>query len=393
MKSEKKMTQTFKSFTEKLILLDFKDIHLFLETQRKRVHMNKKLLITLSLVAGIMLFQDVQAQNYAKKFGIEGFGGLVEYGGDRGSTYFISRKPNYQGGGAAFGYYVNPSFDAVASFMTGDMGIRDWSFPEKFGFTARVTNIQLGLRYKLNNNYILSEDSRIRPYLQGAWGGFQSVSRVIHDVPGYGENRSQWAAQWSAGAGIKFAINDQWDVFLQSTYNYTYDDNMDGSPFSMSRIKLRGMHDAYFFQALGIGFNFGENEGSYRFSKDENQVPEEVKAAVNLAAKSIQFKTDSDELLTESFAKLDTIVRYLKDYPELDALIEGHTDNTGDDAYNSELSQKRADAVKKYLTDKGIDPTRLTPKGYGGTQPIADNSTPQGRAMNRRVEVKLYYSK
>ena len=83
----------------------------------------------------------------------------------------------------------------------------------------------------------------------------------------------------------------------------------------------------------------------------------------------------------------------MKDYSELDALIEGHTDNTGDNAYNLELSQKRAEAVKKYLTEHGIDPVRLTPKGYGDAQPIADNSTPQGRAMNRRVEVKLYYSK
>lgn len=355
--------------------------------------MNKYIRTTFLAMAGLILGAEAQAQNYAKRFGVEGFGGLVEYGGDRGSTYFISRKPNYQGGGAAFGYYVNPSFDAIASFMVGDMGIRDWSYPQKYGFTARVTNIQMGLRYKLNNNYLLSEDSKIRPYIQGAWGGFQSVSRIIHDVEGYGQNRSQWAVQWSAGAGIKYAITDAFDVFIQSTYNYTYDDNMDGSPFSMSRIKLRGMHDAYFFQALGVAYNFGENEGSYRFSKDEDEVPKDVKAAVDLAAKSIQFKTDSDELLPESYAKLDTIVHYLKEYPALDALIEGHTDNTGDDVYNMELSQKRSDAVKKYLTDKAIDPTRLTAKGYGETQPIADNSTPQGRAMNRRVEVKLYYSK
>jgi len=73
--------------------------------------------------------------------------------------------------------------------------------------------------------------------------------------------------------------------------------------------------------------------------------------------------------------------------------VEGHTDNVGDDASNFTLSQKRSEAVREYVISKGIDESRISARGYGETKPIADNKTPEGRALNRRVEVKLYYSR
>jgi len=69
--------------------------------------------------------------------------------------------------------------------------------------------------------------------------------------------------------------------------------------------------------------------------------------------------------------------------------ISGHTDDVGDDALNLELSQKRAESVRNYLIKNGIASNRVTAKGYGETQPIADNSTPEGKAKNRRTEVKI----
>ena len=70
-------------------------------------------------------------------------------------------------------------------------------------------------------------------------------------------------------------------------------------------------------------------------------------------------------------------------------LIEGHTDNVGDDKMNQELSDKRAASVKKYFTDKGVEANRTTSAGFGETTPIADNKTATGRAQNRRVEIKM----
>ena len=79
----------------------------------------------------------------------------------------------------------------------------------------------------------------------------------------------------------------------------------------------------------------------------------------------------------------------LKDNPTLKIQINGHTDNSGKPADNIRLSEDRARSVTSYLIAKGIAPARLSSKGWGDTQPIADNSTPEGRAKNRRTELKV----
>jgi OOP family OmpA-OmpF porin len=83
---------------------------------------------------------------------------------------------------------------------------------------------------------------------------------------------------------------------------------------------------------------------------------------------------------------LNMILRVLKDNPALKFEVDGHTDNSGSAAHNLTLSQERADAVKDQLVKMGMDPTRLTTKGFGDSKPISDNNTPEGRANNRRVE-------
>jgi OOP family OmpA-OmpF porin len=83
---------------------------------------------------------------------------------------------------------------------------------------------------------------------------------------------------------------------------------------------------------------------------------------------------------------LDEVVRSLMAYPDVRVEIRGYTDSVGKASANFALSQRRADAVKQYLTNAGIDPVRLTAKGYGEENPISTNSTPAGRAENRRIE-------
>ncbi len=76
----------------------------------------------------------------------------------------------------------------------------------------------------------------------------------------------------------------------------------------------------------------------------------------------------------------------MKAVPAMKVQIAGYTDSVGSDAYNRQLSQKRADAVRTYLIDKGIEDNRVSARGYGKESPIADNGTDDGRAENRRVE-------
>ncbi len=81
----------------------------------------------------------------------------------------------------------------------------------------------------------------------------------------------------------------------------------------------------------------------------------------------------------------------MQEYMEASVMIEGHTDNQGADDVNLVLSQKRADAVKAYIANKGVNADRMTAIGFGETKPVADNSVNSGRILNRRVDFKLVY--
>lgn len=101
---------------------------------------------------------------------------------------------------------------------------------------------------------------------------------------------------------------------------------------------------------------------------------------------SATFESNGTVLSAEGSALLDMAIEVLRANPSVVLVVEGHTDNGGDATVNLELSQRRAEAVVAYLVDGGIDSDRLSAVGYGERQPIADNSTEAGRALNRRIE-------
>jgi outer membrane protein OmpA-like peptidoglycan-associated protein len=123
------------------------------------------------------------------------------------------------------------------------------------------------------------------------------------------------------------------------------------------------------------------------YQKDIPLQPIEVNASVVL--RNIFFDVNKYELKSESQIELDRLVDLLQQNPTVKIQIEGHTDNVGAPADNQKLSENRAKAVVNYLVTKGIVPTRLSAKGYGETKPVADNKTDEGRAQNRRTEVKI----
>jgi OOP family OmpA-OmpF porin len=119
------------------------------------------------------------------------------------------------------------------------------------------------------------------------------------------------------------------------------------------------------------------------------EIRQEVIEKVNYAAKNLFFNTGSDQIQKKSIAGLDEVASIMEKNPGLRLQIDGHSDNTGAAARNLLLSQKRADAVKKYLVSKGINPDRLGATGFGQQKPLAENSTKLGQSTNRRVEMKL----
>ena len=408
--------------------------------------MNKHLLT--AIISLFIFISDLSAQN---KFSAEINGGIREYNGDRGSAMYFRRAPDYQAIGFGFNYYLTPSFDASIYGSIGDLGFYDVNY---LGFRARITDVLLGLNYKFNNGYIIQEDAMFKPYIRAGWGGMQSVARIYHGVPGYSQSRTWFASHWNAGFGVKIRLTPALDLQIQELYNYSFDDNYDGLPFSAAGAKLndaetgKPLHDAYLYHSIGFVFNFGESMGgggggrkvkdsdgdgiSNRIDlcpktpegyevdsvgcpldddkdgviNEEDKCPqqagnpenggcpdfdEDEMAELTEAAKGIFFETDSDVIKAESFENLDHIVEIANKYPNANIVVEGHTDSQGDDSMNMDLSRRRAEAVKKYLVLKGVESDRIKTEGFGETKPLADNSTEEGRALNRRVDITLEY--
>lgn len=114
----------------------------------------------------------------------------------------------------------------------------------------------------------------------------------------------------------------------------------------------------------------------------------EVMAKV-ISLDGVFFHTNSAELKGESFAVLDSAAATLNSTPNVSVEVAGHTDSQGDAGYNQNLSQQRAETVRSYLVSKGVSASRLSANGYGESQPVADNSSSEGRAQNRRVELRV----
>jgi outer membrane protein OmpA-like peptidoglycan-associated protein len=106
-----------------------------------------------------------------------------------------------------------------------------------------------------------------------------------------------------------------------------------------------------------------------------------------LVLEGVNFDFDKATIRQEDLPNIDKDVATLEQWGNVNIEVAGHTDSRGSDAYNIDLSQRRAEAVRNYLISKGIAADRLSAKGYGESQPVADNATEDGRFMNRRVEL------
>ncbi len=108
-----------------------------------------------------------------------------------------------------------------------------------------------------------------------------------------------------------------------------------------------------------------------------------------IVLRGVTFDFNSADLGADAASILDAAVASLEEAPEAEVVVAGHSDSVGSDAYNQQLSERRASSVRDYLVDHGIAAERLEVKGFGESQPVADNSTAEGRAENRRVELNV----
>jgi outer membrane protein OmpA-like peptidoglycan-associated protein/tetratricopeptide (TPR) repeat protein len=133
---------------------------------------------------------------------------------------------------------------------------------------------------------------------------------------------------------------------------------------------------------------------SFRQTHFEMDIPlKPFATGSKIILQNILFETGKSDLLSESLVELEKLVRLMNDNPAIIIQISGHTDSIGKAADNIALSTARAQSVVNYLIKKGIASARLKPIGYGSSQPIADNHTPEGRALNRRTELLVISNK
>lgn len=225
-----------------------------------------------------------QAQTVDAPMSVEANVGLREYLGDQGSSLFFAKKPDYQGAGINFGYYLSPTFDGVVNFSAGDVGYKrevSWQTePWKYqSFRANTMDLTLGARFKLNSFF--NEDSKVIPYLYGGFGGYYVHSQVRWGNQNEIQNAiTEMGAAVQGGAGVSFNLSDRIGLRWSWTATYTMNDRWDGAnqpgdadPFMPLINRLWKTNDMWGYHAIGITMALGESKGPRRCKdKDEDGV-------------------------------------------------------------------------------------------------------------------------
>ncbi|MDB5273528.1 MAG: yiaD [Chitinophagaceae bacterium] len=155
----------------------------------------------------------------------------------------------------------------------------------------------------------------------------------------------------------------------------------------------RGLHYGFYAEAKGFlsvneSLDIPETKSSYiEIEKDLYLVP--IEKGQSIQVNNVFFQRGTASLIEKSNSELNRLVLILKDNPKVKIELSGHTDNQGDPKKDFDLSLERVQVIKNYLIQKGIKKNRISIKAYGGTKPIADNSTEEGRVQNRRVEFTI----
>lgn len=169
-------------------------------------------------------------------------------------------------------------------------------------------------------------------------------------------------------------------------------DNVDNCPKIAGPVENKGCP---YVDTDGDGLNDSEDSCPNTAGPKDNKgcpvIEKKDQEIVDMAVKNLEFETNKSIILNPSKPALDKFAETLKNKKDWNVLLSGHTDNVGDDDANMILSKNRSEAVKSYLIMKGIEESRIRVAYYGETKPIADNTTPEGRQKNRRVEFTIVF--
>ncbi len=333
----------------------------------------KKLLFIACLLLGIVAVNAQDSKNiYSGSF----FVGSQTYFGQFRTVNFDFNETTYGCMGVSYAKYIDSRYDLNVSLSVGEFGYQEGSSY----FRSVNEYLSVGVKIKMNT----AANAKWVPYFLPSLGIF-NMSQYTQTP-----KSTTWISPAFA-LGLTYKFTPEFAMYVQENviaFRYTKKD--------MSA-KNHNALDAQ--TTIGFTYSFGCTAEKKQEVVTEDvtnktvvpEVSEKSKQILQAAISGVQFETAKDVIKTDSYKILDDVVTVMKENPAYKLGIYGHTDNTGKEDENMVLSEKRAIAVKAYLVSKGVEVERLTAKGFGQTQPIADNGTAEGRAKNRRVEFKIEF--
>jgi OOP family OmpA-OmpF porin len=285
----------------------------------------------------------------------------------------------------------------------------EWINPNNIP-TATITNAITG---SLDFMFYMVPCEPVSPYL---FAGGGVLYRMLDGKATATIDDNAITGQFNSGIGVEWDIDSDWRFVTEFGYHLTLNSEIDGALGA----GVVNEKDSYMGLSFGALWYFDQGEPSkycqlysglamdkmpdpvdygrieeivkrYIPREVEKQVVVEkpVAAVEKWVLVGVNFDFNSAKITPDSYPILYDAAKTLLLYPNMKVEIQGYTDNIGSESYNNKLSQLRADAVKKYLVSKGISASRLTATGFGESNPLADNKTAEGRAMNRRIEFKV----
>ena len=341
--------------------------------------MFKKQMLALVALSVLGFLQMAQADDVVdKRWYVAPFGTFVQPGGDRQSN-------NGWGGGMGFGKMLNEHFNVELKGFYQNLSGGKYGGSDMTGGIAEV-------------QYYIFRD-KFSPYTVLGLGGMNTSHNFKSGAGLIGE----------AGAGFTYEVSD--NFLVRSDVRYRYNQNFNAN--------LQPGTNEFHDMVVNVGFvvPFGakpkavvaevpppaptpvaapdcstldDDHDGVNNCIDEcpNTLPGVSVSVKGCWIVDVKFDNDKAIIKPEYFADLDNTAKVIKEHPELKIEIQGHTSKTGGFKHNMQLSDRRAEAVKKYLVD-GEHLPNLTTRGYGWTRPIDTNDTEEGRANNRRVQLEV----
>ncbi len=281
---------------------------------------------------------------------------------------------------ASTGHTGFGGYDIFKADRTAD----SWMIPENLGKPLNDHEDQFSL--------FITADGRKGYYSHEEYTPARQTSRIYElDIPESQQirNKSNYVkgivSDKATGQKLKAKI-ELFNIERNSLVSMVESDSVSGKYLM---VLTQGADYALYVNRTGYLFhslNFNYSENANLEPIEQNILLEKAVKGSVAVLENLFFDSDKYELKEKSITELEKIQRFLTENPNITIEIGGHTDNTGNPAYNQQLSERRAMAVYNYLANNGIDKKRLVAKGYGQSRPVASNSSDQGKQQNRRIE-------